>query len=246
MHRIELKKELYQQPEVDEDSAAMIIEQARSAETGTVLMKRSILVKAGQALAPDAFLLVLESESPPKEVGGGKIDSSRFVKYGHKAEQFWNGIKKAPGHLKRLGSEKECERAKLWADLAKTARKQEVWDVCRVACRFCLLYDDGRFVKEDSSKEEQRPPTSLSKKGSEVSFERPTTPPQSISILFEKHLLRTLGEIYFVQGEALIHLLRSEGVELFQKPIPPEDKSVRPKGYIAIKAEDDPHWQNYW
>lgn len=36
-------------------------------------------------------------------------------------------------------------RVKLWAALAKTARKQEVWDVCRAACRFCLLYDDGRW-----------------------------------------------------------------------------------------------------
>ncbi len=36
-------------------------------------------------------------------------------------------------------------RACLWVDLAKTARKQEVWDVCRVAARFALLYDDGRW-----------------------------------------------------------------------------------------------------
>ena len=36
-------------------------------------------------------------------------------------------------------------RARLWADLAKVARKQEVWDVCRVAARFCLLYDDDRW-----------------------------------------------------------------------------------------------------
>ena len=36
-------------------------------------------------------------------------------------------------------------RSRLWADLAKTARRQEVWDVCRVAARFCLLYDDGRW-----------------------------------------------------------------------------------------------------
>uniref|UniRef100_A0A3Q2XJ12 Uncharacterized protein n=1 Tax=Hippocampus comes TaxID=109280 RepID=A0A3Q2XJ12_HIPCM len=33
---------------------------------------------------------------------------------------------------------------RLWATLAKTARKQEVWDVCRVAGRFCLLYDEAR------------------------------------------------------------------------------------------------------
>ena len=39
-------------------------------------------------------------------------------------------------------------RAHLWVDLARTARKQEVWDVCRVAARFCLLYDDGRWKNE--------------------------------------------------------------------------------------------------
>lgn len=36
-------------------------------------------------------------------------------------------------------------RVRLWASLVKTARKQEVFDVCRAACRFCLLYDDGRW-----------------------------------------------------------------------------------------------------
>ncbi len=45
-----------------------------------------------------------------------------------------------------------CCRAQLWADLAKTARKQEVWDVCRVAARFCLLYDDGRWKNEPPPK----------------------------------------------------------------------------------------------
>ena len=36
-------------------------------------------------------------------------------------------------------------RALLWGDLARTARKQQVWDVCRVAARFALLYDDNRW-----------------------------------------------------------------------------------------------------
>lgn len=42
--------------------------QARKADSGTMRMKRSLLVRAGQALAPDAFLLVLESESDTKGV----------------------------------------------------------------------------------------------------------------------------------------------------------------------------------
>ena len=40
--------------------------QARKANSGTIRMKRSLLVKAGQALAPDAFSLVLDSENDTK------------------------------------------------------------------------------------------------------------------------------------------------------------------------------------
>ncbi len=35
-------------------------------------MKRSLLIRAGEALAPDAFLLALESESDTKEVTNNK------------------------------------------------------------------------------------------------------------------------------------------------------------------------------
>ena len=37
--------------------------QAGKDSVGTAQMKRSLLIKAGQALAPDAFMLVLDSES---------------------------------------------------------------------------------------------------------------------------------------------------------------------------------------
>lgn len=29
-------------------------------------------------------------------------------------------------------------------------------------------------------------------------------------------------------------------------PIPPVDKSKRPKGYVAKKPEEDPDWLEYW
>lgn len=45
-----------------------------------------------------------------------------------------------------------CFRAHLWSDLAKIARKQQVWDVCRVACKFCLLYDDNRWRVRTAAK----------------------------------------------------------------------------------------------
>ena len=37
-------------------------------------------------------------------------------------------------------------RCRLWADLAKFARKCEVWDVAFVAAKFCLIFDDNRWT----------------------------------------------------------------------------------------------------
>ena len=49
-----------------------------------------------------------------------------------------------------------------------------------------------------------------------------------------------------VSLQALVHLLRTEGVQLNDKPIPPVDKSKHPKGYVAKKPEEDPDWIEYW
>ncbi|XP_069140158.1 cilia- and flagella-associated protein 46-like isoform X2 [Argopecten irradians] len=305
LRRLELRSQLYQQPERPEDMAAMIIEQARKADSGTIRMKRSLLVKAGEALAPDAFLLVLDSESDTKEnkeheftdVTGGKAPLTQIKKLSNKALQFNKCVKKAAGHLKRLGDENDRERSRLWGDLAKTARKQQVWDVCRVAARFCLLYDDGRWKnvlpekKMESPKPERRrdggASSSMGAAGGQESsmrmvqesamkmesvtsgpkesvmstvaegatsyegmekktrnLSRPTSPERFVP-LYDKDLIRMLAEVSFVQGEAIVHLLRSEGVELNDMPIPPVDKSKRPKGYVAKKPEEDPDWIEY-
>ena len=34
----------------------------------------------------------------------------------------------------------------MWADLAKIARKQKIWDVATAAALFCLCYDDERWT----------------------------------------------------------------------------------------------------
>ena len=39
-------------------------------------------------------------------------------------------------------------RCRLWADLAKFARKYQVWDVAFVSAKFCLTYDDNRWTGE--------------------------------------------------------------------------------------------------
>ncbi|ESP03735.1 hypothetical protein LOTGIDRAFT_237561 [Lottia gigantea] len=283
LHRLELRSELYQQPERAEDLAAMIIEQARNCDSGTIRMKRSLLVKAGEALSPDAFLLVLDSESETRDIASGKGPQTMITKLACKAQQFNKCVKKVEGHIKRLGNENDRERARLWADLAKTARKHEVWDVCRVAARFTLLYDDDRWksvsedrlsliieaqyltkqhfqrvhmantyylvfspvtVSREKESREDGATSEIEKKSTSRIGSRPTTPDQSLP-LYNKDLLRILAEVNFILGEAYIHLLRSEKVELNNVPIPPEDTRKRPKGYVAKKPEEDPDWLEY-
>jgi hypothetical protein len=44
----------------------------------------------------------------------------------------------------------------------------------------------------------------------------------------------------------MVHLLRTEGVQLNDAPIPPVDTRKHPKGYVAKKPEEDPDWIEYW
>lgn len=89
-----------------------------------------------------------------------------------------------PNELELLMKVDFKERLKLWYDLSKIARKQQIWDICRVSCRFCLLFDNekyiNRFLKTSSSQ------------------------PQRFNSLFDKDLMRNLAEAHFIFGE--VHL----------------------------------------
>uniref|UniRef100_K7EC54 Cilia and flagella associated protein 46 n=1 Tax=Ornithorhynchus anatinus TaxID=9258 RepID=K7EC54_ORNAN len=145
-NRLGLCSLLYQSPERREDKAIKTIEQAKKArQKDSVRKKRALLVNAGLALAPDTFQIVLDSENEAKVSTGKSRSQISFLCA--KAHHHTKSVEKAGGHLKRLGRENEKERIQIWADLAKVARKQGVWDVCRTASRFCLLYDDMIFKK---------------------------------------------------------------------------------------------------
>ncbi len=58
------------------------------------------------------------------------------------------------------------------------ARRQEIWDICRTAARFCLLYDN-----------EQR--------RSLLNINDQTLTPN----VFQRDLIRILAEIHFINGE---------------------------------------------
>ncbi|XP_074502975.1 cilia- and flagella-associated protein 46 isoform X2 [Sebastes fasciatus] len=220
---LQLRGTLYQTPSRTEDKAAMLMQQARDLHpqdrTGP------ILAAVGLLLAPDDFQMVLEADNTFK-IPLGSPGSGPVAQLSAKAQHHSASVGKVDGHLAKQGDDTDnTERVKLWATLVKTARKQEVWDVCRAACRFCLLYDDGRWKihKTDKctcSEEECSGECLHGCDGSQTS---------------ERDLLRLLAEIRFISAEATVQKLLTEGAQL-NSPAVERDVCV---------SEEDPHWVVY-
>ncbi|DAA14637.1 TPA: TPR repeat-containing protein C10orf93-like [Bos taurus] len=239
LNRLQLCTLLYQVPARDEDRATMAIEQAKKAmPKDSVRKKRALLVNAGLALAPDTFQIVLDGENEAK-VSTGKT-RGRFTYLFAKARHHTLSVDKAVGHLRRLGGQNDKERIHIWAELAKVARKQNVWDVCRTASRFCLLYDSVKVKKLAKFKRGKKKkgwdgPGQDSWGHSEAALQKQASPT----------LLRKFAEVGFISAEATVHLLQSEGVQLNNRPTPPEDVSQHPMGYIPECPEDNAEWIMY-
>ncbi|KAM4702837.1 cilia- and flagella-associated protein 46 [Rhinophrynus dorsalis] len=246
LHRLQLRAMLYKKPDRLEDQAAMIIEQAKQTNSkDSVRKKRSLLVNAGLCLAPDVFQMVLDSENDAK-VSTGKRNKGQVFYLCMKAQHHTKCVQKTEGHLQRMEDKNASERVRLWAELAKAARKKEVWDVCRTACRFCLLYDDGRWTVPKNYIAQKKKSTSNGlDEEKHLASELEASKPKTTLYNDEKALLRTLAEIRFINAEATIHLLKSEGCKLNDSPKPPEDTNLHPMGYISTNPEDHPDWIVY-
>ena len=70
-------------------------------------------MRAGEALSPDAFTHVLDSENETKDPSTGKGPPTVLSKLAGKAVHFEKAVSKAVGHLKRLGDENDQERCVL-------------------------------------------------------------------------------------------------------------------------------------
>ncbi|XP_071380722.1 cilia- and flagella-associated protein 46 [Centroberyx affinis] len=223
LHLLRLRGTVYQTPARTEDKAAMLLQQARDMQPQDMTDSRPMLVNVGLLLAPDAFQMVLDADNTSK-IAVGSLGSGPVAQLSAKAQHHSTSVQRAEGHLSRQGDDtNNTERVKLWAALVKTARKQEVWDVCRAACRFCLLYDDGRWKITKTDKEESYAEGPHGWKVTQSSV---------------KDLLRLLVEIHFINAEATIHKLRAEGIQLNGPAVPPEERGVH-------VSEDDPHWAVY-
>ncbi|KAK2922244.1 cilia- and flagella-associated protein 46 [Channa argus] len=226
-HLLQLRGTLYQTPSRNEDKAAMLMQQARDVQPQDKTDSRPILIAVGLLLAPDDFQMVLDADNPSKipidSLGSGPVSHLCAQAQHHSAS-----VQRVEGHLARQGDGSDkAERVKLWATLVKTARRQEAWDVCRAACRFCLLYDDGRWK---ISKTECR----CSGEESCAQCLHGCTESQS-SV---RDLLRLLAEIRFINAEATVQKLLTEGLQLNSPAVPPQ-------GAGAYVSDEDPHWVIY-
>ncbi|XP_058242545.1 cilia- and flagella-associated protein 46 isoform X2 [Hemibagrus wyckioides] len=216
LHLIQLRGNLYRTPTRREDQAATLIQQTKERLGNEPAKKwRHTLVSAGIALAPETFQMVLDADSTAK-VSGSRLQDN-VEQLAAKARHYRTCVQKVECHLARPeGDTNDRERMRLWVSLVKAARKEELWDVCRAACRFCLLYDDGRWTVKCKQmyKEESG----------------------------ERELLRLLAEVHFINAEATIHKLRSEGVELNDSPVPPVKRGVPT---LDTHTENDPQWTLY-
>uniref|UniRef100_UPI0037E7646D cilia- and flagella-associated protein 46 n=1 Tax=Semicossyphus pulcher TaxID=241346 RepID=UPI0037E7646D len=225
---LQLRGTLDQMPPRTEDKAAMLMQQTKDMQPQDKTGIRPILVAVGLLLAPDDFQMVLDADNT-SQIPVGSPGSRPAAQLCAKAQHHSACVQKVDGHLARQGDNTDdTERVKLWATLVKTARKQEVWDVCRAACRFCLLYDDGRWKisKTDNcqfSEEESCAGRLRSSSGGQNSV---------------KDLLRLLAETHFISAEATVHKLLTEGVQLNSPAVPAVDVEV-------CVSEEDPHWVVY-
>ena len=96
--------------EIHNNNIAANLQARASDDSSTVRMKRASLVKAGEALSPDAFMHVLDSERNTKDPSTGKGPPTALGRLAGRAKQFEEGVSKAAGHLKRLGDESDQER----------------------------------------------------------------------------------------------------------------------------------------
>jgi len=271
LKRLRLRAELYNPPDRIEDQVAMILEQCvvgggKSNETKRIkpaiseilnatggsgnndeINTHSLLLRAGDLLAPNEFTQVLESEK--FKSFNNKANDDKVTRLAKKAHNYENSIIKCADHLnhrlidlerKFLKEKKETaanskelemylaqdykERLKLWLDLCRISRKQQLWDLCRVSARFCLLYDDEKYVKRFLLDKQQTVVQTIvtseknlaaasTDKTAAAAVPAAATSMMQHSIqaqfgsLFDRELMRNLAEANFILGEVSFQIL---------------------------------------
>uniref|UniRef100_A0A3P9HU19 Cilia and flagella associated protein 46 n=1 Tax=Oryzias latipes TaxID=8090 RepID=A0A3P9HU19_ORYLA len=194
-HLLQLRQNIYYDLTRTEDRAATLLQQTLDMAPHVNADCGHILVSVGFLLAPEDFQTVLDAEKTPESTNIISFISFQPA-YNFHSHLFFVFVEQLgfdcfPSHFFRV---------KLWAALAKTARKQEVWDVCRAACRFCLLYDDGRWKMSVTTGK-------ITEKNSDLKKQTPMTEQLNLCLV-----------------QATIQMLVAEGVQPNSLAVPSQER----------------------
>uniref|UniRef100_A0A3B4AP97 Uncharacterized protein n=1 Tax=Periophthalmus magnuspinnatus TaxID=409849 RepID=A0A3B4AP97_9GOBI len=198
---------LHNTPSRPEEKAATLMQQVKDMPDDNT-DSRPVLVAVGLLLAPEGFQVVLDADDPSK--GAMYLCNSIVFSIASTIKICFRSVSSAK-YPHNINQSSKCigslvffwfgdwRRLRLWAALAKTARKQEEWDVCRAACRFCLLYDDGRWKLSKANSEKMKDPEA-----------------EGMKIKHSKS-----------KKKAVVQKLHTEGLHLNSCPVPPLVKEQR-------------------
>ncbi|XP_058493509.1 cilia- and flagella-associated protein 46-like [Solea solea] len=217
LHLLQVRRTPFQALSQNKDKAAMLLQQTRGKQPHNSDI-RPTLVAVGLHLGQEDFQMVLDGDNIskiPVDIRG----SGPVAQLSARAQHHSASLQRLDSHLaKQARGADRKERMKLWASLAKTARKHEVWDVCRGACRFCLFYDKRWKISKAQDK----------------SCDECLNDCNNRSVT---DCLRILAETYFISAEATIQKLLTEGVQLYSPAVLPQ----KPGG----ASKKNPHWVIY-
>ncbi|CAF4589383.1 unnamed protein product, partial [Rotaria sp. Silwood2] len=152
----------------------------------------------------------------------GKMRANPTAQLKGFADHYEKCIQNTTQYERLMSETDQDKRLKLWADLTMIARRQEIWDICRIAARFCLLYDNEQRRSILNATDQSLMPN-----------------------VFQRDLIRILAEIHFIAGEAEIEFIRERRIELFDTPIRPPMPTVPAAQRVQQQQESDNDWKYY-
>lgn len=220
LHLLQLRKTPYQTLSRNEDKAAMLLQQARDKHNEKKNI-RPILVAVGVLLASEDFQTLLNADNISK-IPVGTLGSAPMALLFAKAKHYTECLQKVSENLTSQADDTDnTGRMNLWVTLVKTARRNEVWDVCRAACRFCLPYDNEQWK--------------ISKAAKCGCSEDESCAECVNGCLRVRDYMLHLAEVYLICAEATVQKLFTEGFQLNSPPVLPQDAGLQ----VSIEG---PQW----
>ena len=263
INRLRLKTELYFQPERIEDQATMILEQCKSVNDSALSYndRRTLLVQVGNILAPEDFVMIVGIEDDVMKLGD---DTASPIKVrGGLARSYQGSLMKLKAYGERQKENEHFEeRLRLWVDLCKASRKYGVWDVCRAAARFALIYDDderisvvpakkGKVAKGKQQAGSHDEGASSSNEHTDEAYtshdDHPAFPTKDeIQAFSNRELLRLIGEVRTILGECLVQLLKCHDCKIHEPPVLTEDIIKKHQKFVpGSNPLEDGDWVEY-